>query len=136
MFEAPQHQRDVGVVEVAVLDVESDVVITRRANSSGPMIVGPTTQPPQSRSLPARASCSRLGSFDDRDLDALGCRPAGELERGLHVVDAEGVGEVCGKQLGMRAGEPSALHSTRRRSSVTPDFRVRLLRSIVRMLIG
>ena len=42
---------------------------------------------------------------DDRDLDALRRRPAGQLERGLHLVDPEGVGDICGKQLGMLAGE-------------------------------
>ncbi len=49
--------------------------------------------------------------------------------------------EMAVKALGMAHPEPgdtvaSAASSTRLRSSVTPDFNVRLLRSMVRMLIG
>ena len=60
MLEPAQQQRDVGVVEIAVLDVESDVVVAGLGELLGPMTVGPTTQPPNTRSLAASASCSLL----------------------------------------------------------------------------
>ncbi len=61
---------------------------------------------------------------------------AGQVEGVLHLVDAEGVGEVGPEQPGVLVGEFARPSSIRRRSSVTPDFSVRLLRNITRMLIG
>ena len=137
VLETAQQQGDVGVVEIAVLEVESDVVVAGEGKLLGPddrRTDHPAAEDlrPWRRGLPAVDSAS----FDDRYLDAFGRRPAGQFERGLHLVDAERVGEIARSRLGMLAGKASAASSTRRRSSVTPDFRVRLLRSIVRMLIG
>jgi hypothetical protein len=60
VFQPAQQEGDVGVVEIAVLDVEPDVVVAGGGELLGPMMVGPTTQPPQTCSLAERASCSLL----------------------------------------------------------------------------
>ena len=141
VLEPAQHQRDVGVAEIAVLDVESDVVVTGGANSSGPMTVGPTTQPPHTcawrwRVRPAACSLHPSCQATIAILIRPGTGRRREFERGLHVVDAERVGQVAVQQAGMGLRERVGRRQHPPRSSVTPDFSVRLLRSMVRMLIG
>ena len=136
-----QHQGDVGIAEIAVLHVESDVVVAGLGEFLGTRCrSGPTTQPPQTWPRigegvlqPARRHQGTIAILTRDRCDG----PARQFERGLHVGDADGVGQVAGSRSGMAPGElVGPVASTRRRSSVTPDFSVRLLRSIVRMLIG
>src|SRR5262249_19237037 len=137
VFQSAQQQRDVSVVKIAVLQAESDVVVAGCRELLGPddggahhpsaphLVLGGQRVLQSPRRHATIAILMRSGAGRQASSNA----PCTSSTPKVWVTYA-------GSNSGCARANSLAEHSTRRRSNVTPDLSVRLLRSMVRMLIG
>src|SRR6202012_5769997 len=141
VFDSPQHARDVGVVDVAVLGVEADVVVAGPGEFLGPDRGRPGDPATPDGFTPAKC-LPQLAFRHGAPVSVIAIFPRSATGRQANskAPCTSSMPNVWVRYLASRPGCSAAnllaSSSMRGRSSATPDFRVRLCRSMVRMLIG